>query len=142
MRRVGRQPNPAAVLALERVREQLGAADLVLWSAAGQPLGSAGMSRFDLTPERPNPAQLRSLRTVRVMAQIEGLEEGMEGDLEAVLAAGQARIKVLALVSSPDFGIGAEPRYLQVVAPLPAALVRTIVKYRIAENAARGKAMD
>ncbi len=138
---LARQPNPAAVLALERVREQLGAADLVLWSAAGQPLGSAGVSRFDLTPERPSPAQLRSLRTVRVMAQIEGLEEGIEGDLEAVLAAGQARIRVLALVSSPDFGIGAEPRYLQVVAPLPAALVADAMAVQVANREYQERAL-
>ncbi|HEX5739377.1 MAG TPA: PAS domain-containing sensor histidine kinase, partial [Hydrogenophaga sp.] len=120
---LARVPSASAVLALERLREQLGVTDLVLWNAAGQPLGSAGSSRFDLSPERPDPAQLRNLRTVRVMAQIEGLEEGSDGELEAMLALGQARIKVMALVGSPDFGFSAEPRYLQVVAPLPPALV-------------------
>jgi nitrogen fixation/metabolism regulation signal transduction histidine kinase len=120
---LARTPNASSVLALERLREQLGASDLVLWGASGQALASSGESRFDINPERPSLAQLRNLRTVRVAAQIEGLEEGGDGELEAVLAAGRARIKVLALVSSPGFGFDAEPRYLQVVVPLAAALV-------------------
>ncbi|MDZ4130401.1 MAG: PAS domain-containing sensor histidine kinase, partial [Hydrogenophaga sp.] len=119
---LGRTPNSSAVLALERLREQLGVTDLILWSASGQALGSSGMSRFELTPERPSAAQLRSVRVSRVVAQIEGLDEGGDGELEAALAANQARIKVLALVSPPSFGFDAEPRFLQVVAPLPAAL--------------------
>ena len=52
-------------LALERIRDQLGATDVVLWNAAGQPIGSAGRSRFSLNPERPSTALLRSVREQR-----------------------------------------------------------------------------
>ncbi|WP_370690345.1 ATP-binding protein [Hydrogenophaga sp.] len=138
---LAREPSASAVLALERLREQLGVTDLVLWNAAGQPLGSAGSSRFDLSPERPNPAQLRNLRTVRVMAQIEGLEEGSDGEVEAMLAVNQARIKVMALVGSPDFGFSAEPRYLQVVAPLPAALVADALAVQVANREYQERAL-
>ncbi len=138
---LGRTPNSSAVLALERLREQLGVTDLVLWSASGQALGSSGLSRFDLTPERPSAAQLRSVRASRVVAQIEGLDEGADGELQAALAANQARIKVLALVSPPSFGFDSEPRFLQVVAPLPAALVADALAVQVANREYQERAL-
>ncbi len=138
---LGRTPNSSAVLALERLREQLGVTDLILWSASGQALGSSGLSRFDLSPERPSAAQLRSVRSSRVVAQIEGLDEGADGEMEAVIAAGQARIKVLALVSPPSFGFNTEPRFLQVVAPLPAALVADALAVQLANREYQERAL-
>ena len=138
---LGRTPNSSAVLALERLREQLGVADLILWSASGQALGSSGLSRFDLSPERPSAAQLRNVRNARVVAQIEGLDEGADGEMEAVLAAGQARIKVLALVSPPSFGFSLEPRFLEVVAPLPAALVADALAVQVANREYQERAL-
>ncbi|HEY0825509.1 MAG TPA: PAS domain-containing sensor histidine kinase, partial [Ramlibacter sp.] len=55
----------SAGLALERVREQLGAIDVVLWSGTGQMIASTGQSRFQLHPERPTPQQLRAVRAQR-----------------------------------------------------------------------------
>ena len=68
-------PDAAAGLVLERIREQLGASDAVLWNANGQALASAGQSRFSLNPERPAAALLRSVRDQRATAQIEGLDD-------------------------------------------------------------------
>ncbi len=59
-------------LALERIRDQLGATDVVLWNAAGQPIGSAGQSRFSLNPERPSAALLRSVREQRAVTRDRG----------------------------------------------------------------------
>src|SRR5690606_1145035 len=101
------------MLSLERVREQLAVSDLVLWSGAGQALGTAGASRFEFSPERPAATVLRSVRANRVLAQIEGLEEGGEAPSTGPETAMPPRIKVLALVIAPGFGIGTEPRYLQ-----------------------------
>src|SRR5207253_11484622 len=56
-------PDTSAGLTLERIRDQLGASDVVLWSATGQMLASAGQSRFQLNPDRPTPQQLRTVRT-------------------------------------------------------------------------------
>jgi nitrogen fixation/metabolism regulation signal transduction histidine kinase len=56
-------------LALERLREQLDATDVVLWSASGQVIASAGQSRFMLSPERPSSSQLRQARSARVISQ-------------------------------------------------------------------------
>jgi len=138
---LSRVPNPSAVLALERVREQLGVTDLVLWSASGQALGSSGSSRFDINPERPTPAQLRNARNARVVAQIEGLEEDGSGEIEALIAASQPRIKVLALVSPPNFGFSAEPRYLQVMVPLPGALVTDALAVQVANREYQERAL-
>ncbi len=138
---LSRMPNASAVLALERLREQLGVTDLVLWSASGQALGSSGLSRFDINPERPTQAQLRNARVSRVVAQIEGLEEGAENDIDALIAVSEARIKVLALVSPPSFGLNAEPRYLQVVVPLPGALVTDALAVQVANREYQERAL-
>jgi hypothetical protein len=115
--------NAGAGLALERLREQLSAADLVLWSSNGQAVASAGESRFKLNPERPSPSDLRATRRDRVIASIEGLEE-QDGASNPSGPASQPRIKVLALVAAAGFGLQDEPRYLQVSAPLPALTCR------------------
>ena len=135
---LARVPDAAALLALDRLREQLSASDIVLWSAAGQALASAGASRFDFSPERPALALLRSVRASRVLAQIEGLEEGADG---STAAAGRARIKVIALVNPTGFGFAAEPRYLQVVVPLPAALVTDALAVQVANREYQERAL-
>ena len=51
-----------AGLVLERIRDQLGASDLLLWNAAGQLVASVGQSRYRLDQERPSAQQLRTVR--------------------------------------------------------------------------------
>jgi nitrogen fixation/metabolism regulation signal transduction histidine kinase len=106
-------------LVLEQMLRRLGASDLVLWSASGSALGSAGDSRFALRPERPPATLVLAARNQRVVAHIEGLEDNGGGTGREA----GARVQVLALVSATGFGFGEEPRYLQVTVPLPAALV-------------------
>ncbi len=124
----------AAAIALERLREQLSASDLVLWNSGGQAVASAGESRFKLSPERPSPAQMRSARRERVIASIEGLEEQ---DLASSLP-GQAlpepHIRVLALVAASGFGLQEAPRFLEVSAPLPALLVADALAVQVAHR--------
>ena len=111
-------PDAAAGLVLERIRDQLGATDVVLWSTGGHVLASAGQSRFDLSPERPSSQQLRTARQNGVVAQIEGLDEFATG-----ARTNGARIKALALVSTASLGLLDEPRFLQVTVPLSPVLV-------------------
>jgi nitrogen fixation/metabolism regulation signal transduction histidine kinase len=114
-------------LALERLREQLGANDVVLWSASGQVLASAGQSRFVLSPERPTSAQLRQARSARVISQIEGLDEAAD----KAASPNGVRIKALAMVSSGVGSIGqlslgslsSDARFLQVTQAVPGSLV-------------------
>ena len=122
-----------AGLALERLREQLSATDLVLWNSSGQAVASAGESRFSLTPQRPTPADLRATRRDRVIASIEGLEE-QDGASNPSSLTSQPRIKVLALVAAAGFGLRDEPRYLQVSATLPALLVVDALAVQVAHR--------
>ena len=113
-----------AALMLERIRDQIGASDVVLWNASGKAIASAGQSQFSLAPERPNTQLLRSLREQggqRAVASIEGLDDA--GDVPADQAAANAKVRTLALVPSSAVNLLEEARYLQATIPLPQALV-------------------
>lgn len=110
-------PDVSAALPLERARDQLGATDLMLWSASGRLIAAAGQSRYQLNPERPSQQQFRNARVQRSHTWIEGLDDAEPG------VAGNARIKALVLVSSTSVGLLAEPRFLLVTQALPATLV-------------------
>ena len=128
-----------AALAVERLRDQLGAIDVVLWSASGQLIASAGESRFQLTPDKPSAQQLRAARTQRVVTQIDGLEDPLPVSAEsergpriapgasrsqaAALAASGPRVRALAIVSNPNVSMLGESRFLQVTEALSAELV-------------------
>ena len=133
---VAQVPSAAAGLVLERIRDQLGATDVVLWNAAGQAAASAGQSRFNLNPDRPSAAQLRTVRQQRSLAQIEGLD-----DISDPLAAQNARVKVLVLVSNPSVGLIAEPRYLQATLSLPTALVANAIAVQEANREYQERAL-
>lgn len=110
-------PDVSAALPLERAREQMGASDLMLWSASGRLIAAAGQSRYQLNPERPTQQQFRRVRTQRTITWIEGLDDDMPGEV------GRARVKALVLVSSTNLGLLGEPRFLQVTQILPSSLV-------------------
>lgn len=114
-------PDASAGLVLERVREQLGASDVVLWSPTGQLLASTGQSRFQLNPERPTPQQLRTVRSQRTLTFVEGLEDASAATVN------NARIKALVVVPHPSLGLLAEPRYLQATIGVPPTLVANAI---------------
>ncbi|TSE20073.1 Alginate biosynthesis sensor protein KinB [Tepidimonas alkaliphilus] len=129
----------AAAVMLETWREQLGATDLVLWSAHGRALASAGESRFSLAPQRPAASQWRRARSERVAVWVEGLDEleglGDPASIAALPSTALPRVRVLALVpADPMAGLGAEPRLLQVTAAMPAALVANALAVQIANR--------
>jgi nitrogen fixation/metabolism regulation signal transduction histidine kinase len=125
----------SAPLALERLREQLSANDVILWSASGQVVASAGLSRFQLNPDRPTAQQLRMARTQRTLAVIEGLDEAGSA------AINNARIKAVALVPASSFGLLAEPRFLQAVQALPPALVANAIAVQEANREYQERAL-
>ncbi|GAD22595.1 ATP-binding protein [Acidovorax sp. MR-S7] len=129
-------PDAAAGLVLERMRDQLGATDLVLWSASGQPLASAGQSRFSLNPERPGIQQFRNARQQRATFQIEGLD-----DITDPQAVDNARVRALVVVQSPGVGLLAEPRFLQATLPLPQALVANAIAVQEANREYQERAL-
>jgi nitrogen fixation/metabolism regulation signal transduction histidine kinase len=134
-----------AGLALDRVREQLLASDVVLWSHAGQAIASAGASRFKLNPVRPTSSQLRQVRSQKLWVSIEGLDEqDRVPDPQKLtdLPMDQVpRIQVLALVAPVGYGLTEEPRYLQVTAPLPAALVSDALAVQVAHREYQERAL-
>lgn len=114
-------PDVTAGLALDRVREQLGGRDVMLWSASGQLIASTGQSQLLLTPDRPPAQQFRAARSQRAVTWIEGLEEApVPGAAEA---ARPAQLKALAVVPTSGLGMLGEHRFLMVAQELPEALV-------------------
>ena len=107
--------------ALERLREQLGAEELIIWSADMSPLATAGGERYQISPDRPSAAQWRQLKSQSVLTVIEGLEDALTGPEV------KPQIKALALISPSDLNLGLssvmDPQVLQVTQRLPPALV-------------------
>lgn len=155
-------PDATAGLALERLRDQLAASDVVLWSASGQLIASAGESRFVLQPERPSVQQLRAARTQRVVTQIEGLEEvvpggngeltarsspptgtsGTAGDPSVAAPPGMGpRVKAIAVVNNPNLNVLSESRFLQVTEALPASLVANAIAVQEANREYQERAL-
>jgi len=119
-------PDAAAGFELERIREQLGAVDVVLLNGAGTVLAGAGPSKFDLLlPDRPSSQQMRALREQKASARIEGLDDVSAIDDPEVLARmlDAVRVRTLALVPNPAVGLLVEPRYVQATLKLPVALL-------------------
>jgi len=106
-----------APLALERLREQLGAREVSLLNAGGQVLLTAG-GAAGAVPERPGPRLLRQARGGSA-GQIEGLDE------ESMASGAALGPRVRALASVPGRGIelsGGGERWLFVVQPVAAGI--------------------
>ncbi len=128
-------PDTSAPVVLERLRDQLSANDVLLWSGSGQLIASAGASRFQLNPDRPSTQQLRNVRAQRQLAVIEGLDE------PGLAAAGNARVRALAVVSASNFGLLSEPRVLQVTQSLPPTLVSNAIAVQEANREYQERAL-
>ena len=106
-------------LALERLREQIGATELALVAGNGQVLLTAGSGSVADAPERPSALLLRQARSVGVASQIDGLDE----EALAQPASSGARVRALARVPSLDLALArGEDRYLLLVQPLSRTL--------------------
>ncbi|MES2999315.1 MAG: ATP-binding protein [Pseudomonadota bacterium] len=128
-------PDASAGLTLERLRDQLAANDVILWSGTGQLIASAGQSRFQLNPDRPTPQQLKNVRAQRSLAIVEGLDD------PGINPVGNARIKALAAVSQPSLGLIGEPRVLQITQILPPTLVANAVAVQEANREYQERAL-
>ena len=126
--------DPSVGLALERLREQLGARDVVLWNGGGQLVASAGQSRFLIRPEKPSVQQVREVRQKSVLSWIEGLDEGAG-------AADRARIKALAIVPQLSLSLREDARLLLVVRDLPSTLVANALEVQTANGEYQERAL-
>jgi nitrogen fixation/metabolism regulation signal transduction histidine kinase len=127
-------PQTSSGLLLERVREQLSAVDVVLWTGNGQMIASAGQSRFQLNPDRPTPQQLRTARTQRSFTVVEGLDD------PGVSTTG-ARIKAIVAVPQPSLGLLAESRFLQATVTIPPTLVANAIAVQEANREYQERAL-
>ncbi|MBO9686716.1 sensor histidine kinase [Roseateles chitosanitabidus] len=105
-----------APLALERLRDQMGARTVALVGNNGQVLLSAGGESSEL-PQRPAAALLSQARANGVASRLEGLED----EQQAVL--GEARIRALALLPSSALQLTNSDRYLMVVKQISGKVV-------------------
>jgi nitrogen fixation/metabolism regulation signal transduction histidine kinase len=101
-------------LALERLREQLGARELAIVGTQGHILVAAGNTT--LAAERPAPALLRQAREGPVSSQLLGLDE------EAQAGAAPARVRALARIPNNSFSLDTQDRFLLVTQVLPPGL--------------------
>jgi len=124
----------SAGLALERLREQLGARDVVLWNGSGHLVASAGQSRFQIRPEKPSASQLREVRQKNMLAWIDGLDE-------AAASSDQARVKVLAMVPQLSLALREDARLLQVTQDLPSTLVSNALEVQTANREYQERAL-
>ncbi len=96
---------------LNRLREQAGVNTATLMTATGQVLANSSGDLDGMLPPVPSPAELRQARQSRGVATF-------EGD-----AASGLTIRVLAPVGAA--GLGEEPRVLQFIQPVPAAISKS-----------------
>jgi len=97
-----------APLALERLRDQMGARSVALIAGNGQVVLAAGGESGEI-PERPNASLLSQARGNGVASRLEGLEDEQQAML------GEARIRSLALLPNSGLQLTNSDRYLMVV---------------------------
>ncbi len=114
-----------AGIALEKLREQMGVSDAVLWTVSGRMVASAGQSRFQIRPERPPLQQLKDARQ-------KGSIEWVEGFDEAVPGGDKGRIKALVLLPQSGLAFDEDKRLLQVTQDLPPTLVNNALEVQSA----------
>jgi len=116
--RLADRDSTVAPLALERLREQIGASEASLVGGSGQVLFTAGGTADAGPPERPSGYLLRQARADGAASVVEGLDE-------EALAPGNAgpRVRALARVPRKSISLTAgEERYLMIVQPMPRGL--------------------
>jgi nitrogen fixation/metabolism regulation signal transduction histidine kinase len=114
-----------AGLALEKLREQLGLSDAVLWTASGRMVASAGQSRFLIRPERPPTQQIKEARQKNSVEWVEGFDDVERGS-------DNGRIKVLVMLPQSGMAFDEDRRLLQVTQNLPATLVNNAMEVQSA----------
>ena len=119
--RLAENKAPIGPLALERVREQIAARDVMLLGASGQMLASASArpGAESLPPERPSAALLRQARATGATSQIEGLDDEPQAGTTP-----RVRLRALALLPATEISLAqGDDRYLFVVQAVSPQLV-------------------
>ena len=88
-------PASTQLALLNRLREQYGISEVLLLSSGGQLVGASGTQLSEFVPELPSPTQLRTARSQRVYAAIEGESGGPEVE-------GRLRVRVIVPLPAPS----------------------------------------
>lgn len=129
-------PSTPQLLALERLRDKLGARSVAIVGGNGQILVESGGDTRQLTPDRPSSSMLRQARGGSVVSQLEGLE-----DEAAALQVG-ARIRALALLPNTELRLGLGERYLMVVQRVPANMLANALAVQNANNEYQQRSLE
>ncbi len=124
------------LLALERVRDKLGARTVALVGGSGQILLESGGDARQLTPDRPSTTLLRMARAGTPASQIEGLED------EAAAAQGGAQIRAVALLPNTELRLGLGERYLMVIQRVPASVVSNALAVQTANSEYQQRSLE
>lgn len=101
-------PQPVQVLALGRIREQVGVEDMLLLSVGGKVLASASRNALQLLPSMPSAAALRQGREKRGYSAVEPM--------------GEKGMVLRAVVPVTSFSLAGETRLLQLTQAVPQTL--------------------
>ncbi|MFN3302354.1 MAG: ATP-binding protein [Roseateles sp.] len=124
------------LLALERLRDKLGASTVALVGGNGQILLESGGDTRQLTPDRPGAALLRQARGGTPASQLEGLED------EAAALQGGAQIRALALLPSTELRLGLGERYLMVIQRVPATVLANALAVQTANSEYQQRSLE
>ncbi len=124
------------LIALERVRDKLGARTVALVGGNGQILLESGGDTRQLTPDRPSGTMLRQARGGSVASQLEGLED------EAAALQNGAQIRTLALLPNTELRLGMGERYLMVVQRIPASMLSNALAVQTANSEYQQRSLE
>jgi nitrogen fixation/metabolism regulation signal transduction histidine kinase len=117
--RLGDTRTASMPIALERLREQLGAREVSVVGSAGQVLLTAGDGAAAIAPERPSVLLLRQVRAGGMASQIENLDD----ESLSPGAANTPRVRALGILPNNELSLrSAEERFLFVTVPVPRSL--------------------
>lgn len=112
-------------VATEKIKNQLGASEVAIWTQSGRLVASAGSSGMQMRAERPTSQQMRDARQSGKLAWIEGLDESIPGG-------DKGKVKVLVAIPQWSFALDEDRRWLQVMQDLPPTLVNNALEVQTA----------
>jgi nitrogen fixation/metabolism regulation signal transduction histidine kinase len=124
------------LLALERLRDKLGARTIAIVGGKGQILMESGGDTSQLTPDRPSDSMLSRARGGAPASQLEGMED------EAAALQGGARIRALALLPNTELRLGLGERYLMVIQRVPGSMLSNALAVQTANSEYQQRALE
>ncbi|MGL4574333.1 MAG: ATP-binding protein [Burkholderiaceae bacterium] len=120
-------PEGALASEVARLRETFVLSEVTIFTGSGKVLATVGPNLLSLRPELPSANVMRQVRTNGSSSTLES--EAAEGTEAA--ASGPLRMRVvLPLAAGSVIALNTEPRYLQVLQPVPAALAQNAESVR------------